>query len=98
MLISKELRKELNLPLTKDIVYYRRIIGREYDRLNVVAIEKLTQYKPSGSFSLRITLSGSLMNESEQVNILSDFLAQMQKPTFINDANDIDYELYNTKW
>lgn len=38
------------------------------------------------------------MNESEQVNILSDFLAQMQKPTFIKDANDIDYELYNTKW
>ncbi|MBL1225832.1 hypothetical protein IW510_11975 [Enterococcus sp. BWR-S5] len=89
--ISKELRKELKLPITKDIVYYKRVIGKEYDKFNVDAIEKLNQYKPSGSYSLRIILSGSLMNESEQVDILSDFLAQMQKPTFIQDVNDIDY-------
>ncbi len=90
-MISKDLRKQLKLPITKEIVYYRRLRGKEYIKFDVESIEILEQYNPSGSYSLQIVLSESLLNESDKVKILSDFLVEMQKPTFIQDTNDINY-------
>lgn len=91
-MISKELRKQLKLPITKDIVYYKRILGKEYNKFDVESIEIMSEYNNSGSYSLRISLTKSLMSELEQVDILSDFLIQMQKPNFIEEVNEIENE------
>lgn len=90
-MISKEVRKEIGLPITKDIIYYRHVVGSEYEKYDVSDIHIVNRYL-SGSFSLRITLLESLLNELREVNILSDFLIHMQKPSFIRDMTEVEYE------
>lgn len=79
---SKEFRKKLNLPTTKDVRYFRKenMFWKEYA---VNEIEIVNTYMPSESSSLRITLANG-----ERVNILSDYLAEMQKTTFISEEDE----------
>ncbi|WP_314065360.1 hypothetical protein [uncultured Vagococcus sp.] len=92
-MITRDIRKELKLPITKDIIYFAHVVGKEYEKFEVEHIEILHTF-PRGSSSLKILLVGSLLNEQKEVYILSDFLAHMQKPSFIRDMTEIDYGDY----
>lgn len=80
---TKELRKELGLPVTKDIVYWCKDTYCTWKKLGVVDYEIVDTYEPSGSKSIVITLENG-----EEVRILSDYLADMQKTSFLNDIGE----------
>lgn len=77
---TKELRKELGLPMTKALCYMKHIKRDEYVPINVLDYEIVEQYQPSGTYSLKITL-----DSKEEIRILAPFFAQMQKPSFVED-------------
>ncbi len=85
---TKELRKEIGLPITKDIVYWYKHSSC-WNKCNVRDYKVVETYMPSGSKSLMITLE-----TGEQVRILGDYLVDMQKSSFLND---ISGETSNTK-
>jgi hypothetical protein len=76
---TKELRKELGLPVTKQLVYWRKenLDWLSYPVSNYVVCDT---YMPSNTHSLLITLESG-----EEIRILADFFADMQKTTFISD-------------
>ncbi len=78
---TKELRKELDLPITKSLRY---MIHNEnsYEEISVINYEVVDRYAPSMTASLIVTLSSG---ETKQV--LAPFFAQMQKPSFIDDMS-----------
>lgn len=80
---TKELRKEMGLPVTKGIIYWRRDTHCAWKKMDVVDYEIVATYEPSGTKSLMITLE-----DGSQVRILADYLADMQKSTFLNDIGD----------
>ena len=80
---TKELRKEMGLPVTKGIVYWCRESYCSWKKSDVVDYEIVATYEPSGTKSLLITL-----DNGEKVRILADYLADMQKSTFLNDMGD----------
>lgn len=77
---TKELRKELGLPVTKDLVYWYKD-RQSWKQCNVIDYEIVATYQPSGSRSLLITLESG-----QQVRILADYLVDMQSSSFINDV------------
>ena len=80
---TKKLRKEIGLPVTKGIIYWRRDTHYTWKKMNVVDYEIVATYEPSGTKSLLITLE-----DGSRVRILADYLADMQKTTFFNDIGD----------
>ena len=78
---TKELRKELGLPVTKGLIYWYREATYSWKQTNVVNYEVVATYEPSGSKSVMITLE-----DGRQVRILGDYLADMQKPSFLSDV------------
>lgn len=80
---TKELRKEIGIPVTKGIVYWHKDQDCMWKQFNVVNYEVVTTYEPSGSKCILITLEND-----ERVSILSDYLADMQKPSFLNDIGE----------
>ncbi len=80
---SRELRIQLKLPITKELVYY---YSKGYsEKGKVWAIYKVTGYKIvynylSGSKTLLI-----LLDNGQGVYIHSDYFAHMQKPSFVKD-------------
>lgn len=78
---TKELRKALGLPVTKGLVYWLQERPGCWKQLSVADYEIAAVYEPSGSRSVRITLE-----DGRQVRILGDFLADMQKPSFLSDV------------
>ena len=78
---SKELRKKLELPITKDIVYWRKD-GRKWTEHKVVSYKIVDVYEPSGSCSIVV-----ILDSGEEVRILQDYLSDMQKPTFVSDVD-----------
>ena len=77
---TKELRKELGLPMTKGLIYWYRE-GRSYKQCNVSSYEIVETYEPGGSKCMLITLE-----TGKQVRILSDYLSDMQKASFLNEV------------
>ena len=70
--IEKDIRKKLKLPITKQLVYY----NTKKEKYNVKSYEILRQKKDC--IVLVITLENN-----KKVNILLDYLRQMQLPNFI---------------
>ena len=78
---SKELRKELGLPMTKELRYY----AKEKDvwiESCVLGYEIVDTYMPSGTQSLLIELE-----DKSLVRILADYFVDMQKTTFLSDIS-----------
>lgn len=80
---TKELRKEIGLPVTKGVIYWSKEVSGVWKKYNVVDYKIVASYEPSGSKSILITLE----NES-QIRILSDYLVDMQKASFFNDIGE----------
>lgn len=79
---SLELRKELQLPLKKELIYLRKINGK-WKTYSVIDYEIIDRYQPSNTASLRIYIE-----TGESIRILATYFAQMQKPSFINDMEN----------
>ncbi len=77
---TKELRKEIGLPFKKELVYWYKAEVNTWKQDVVIDYEILETLFPSGSKILRITLS-----DGTQKCILGDYLAEMQKASFIKD-------------
>ena len=75
---TKELRKEIGLPVTKGVIYWSKEVSGVWKKYNVVDYKIVASYEPSGSKSILITLE----NES-QIRILSDYLVDMQKASLL---------------
>ena len=77
---TKELRKELGLPITKALRYMKHAEGDSYNAYDVKDYVLVEQYQPSGTYSLKVTL-----DTDEEIRILAPFFAHMQKPSFVED-------------
>ncbi len=72
---TKEFRKKMGFPVTKDLKYYFRSNGCWVER-GILNYEVIETYR-SGSTSMLITL-----DDSTELRIHSDYLAEMQRPSF----------------
>lgn len=77
---TKELRKELGLPITKALRYMKHTDRDSYTEIGVKDYDVVEQYQPSGTHSLMVTLE-----TDEKIRILAPFFAHMQKPSFVED-------------
>lgn len=78
--VTEEVRRKLSLPITKDLVYYRRDKARNWQKFEVAGLAITAVY--STGYSLTVTLYNN-----EKVTIHSDFLKEMQKANFINEIS-----------
>ncbi len=79
---TKELRKEIGLPVTKELFYWHRTESyTSWVREKVQNYKVVATYEPSGSKSLLITLENG-----REVRILGDYLVEMQKPSFLGEV------------
>ncbi|WP_285007546.1 3'-5' exonuclease [Lactococcus formosensis] len=76
--ITEEVRRKLSLPITKDLVYYRRDTQRNWQKFEVTGLAITAAY--STDYSLTATLYNN-----DTVTIHSDFLKEMQKANFTNE-------------
>ena len=53
---TKELRKEIGLPVTKGVIYWGKEVSGVWKKYNVVDYKIVASYEPSGSKSILITL------------------------------------------
>ena len=53
---TKELRKEIGLPVTKGVIYWSKEVSGVWKKYNVVDYKIVASYEPSGSKSILITL------------------------------------------
>ena len=83
---TKELRKELGLPLTKRLIYWNKNEGL-WEKCNLTDYEILETLQPSESCIIKITLESG-----KQVNILSEYLSEMQKTSFLKDIGENENE------
>ena len=81
--ITEEVRRKLSLPITKDLVYYRRDTQRNWQKFEVTGLAITAAY--STGYSLTATLYNN-----ETVTIHSDFLKEMQKANFTNEIEKRD--------
>jgi len=79
---TKDLRKQLGLPTTKDLRYFYRE-NVSWVETKVINYEIVDTYQPSGTHSMLITLA-----DNTQVRILADYFADMQKTTFLSDISE----------
>lgn len=77
---TKELRKEIGLPITKGLVYWCKDEFNSWKQYNVTDYEVVETYLPSGAKSILVTLE----NE-KKIRILGDYLSDMQKSSFLSD-------------
>ncbi|MCL2676476.1 MAG: 3'-5' exonuclease [Streptococcaceae bacterium] len=75
--ITEEIRRALNLPITKDLVYYHKDKDKKWSKYALTGIRLMAQY--SVGYSLIITLY-----DGQKINIHSDYLKEMQKVGFVN--------------
>ncbi|WP_416037755.1 PolC-type DNA polymerase III [Lactococcus formosensis] len=76
--ITEEVRRKLSLPITKDLVYYRRDTQRNWQKFEVTGLAITAAY--STGYSLTATLYNN-----DTVTIHSDFLKEMQKANFTKE-------------
>lgn len=80
---TKELRKEIGLPVTKQLVYWRKD-NAVWNSYVVTNYEVVDTYEPSKSHSLKVLLANG-----EEVRILADYFSDMQKTTFVSDIEKV---------
>ncbi len=74
--ITDSIRRKLNLPITKALVYYQQNLERKWERFEVLGISVEREYSTGSSLKIRL-------HNSEKVKIHSDFLKEMQKANFV---------------
>ena len=79
---TKELRKEIGLPVTKGLVYWCKNESHKWEQFTVSDYEVVAVYEPSGGKSLMVTLENG-----RQVRIYGDYFAEMQKPNFLGEVD-----------
>ena len=82
---TKELRKEIGLPVTKGLQYVEGFSDFSPTKIirKIVAYEVVDKYMPSGTYSLLITLE-----DGEKKRILAPYLVEMQAY-----SEDVDYTI-----
>lgn len=80
---TKELRKEIGLPVTKGLIYWYKSETHVWKQTTVTNYEVVETYEPSESKSIVITLE-----DGKRIRILGDYLADMQKPSFLSDIGE----------
>lgn len=75
---TKELRKSLKLPITKQLVYFTKECG-EWKENKIVNYQIESTFS-SGSCELLVTLESGIKK-----SIHSDYLSEMQSPSFLSD-------------
>ncbi len=78
---TKELRKELGLPIYKPLRYMKKV-NAEWQEIAVKSYEVVDIYMPSGTHSLAVTLLNG-----DKIRIIQDYFSEMQKPSFVEDMN-----------
>lgn len=73
---TAELRKRLDLPITKELRYFRKEKSN-WVSYNVTGYEIVDTYQPSNTPSLLVSISSG-----EQIRIISDYFSEMQKNDF----------------
>ena len=76
---EKARRKELDLPVTKELRYMHKQDVNWLEE-KVISYQVVDMYYPSGTKSLMITLENK-----EKIRILHPYFAHMQKPSFVED-------------
>jgi len=71
----KKLKKELKLPTTKPLVYYKQIEYLKFEPHMVVDFEIATNHSESKTLKIYLENNNTVM-------ILSDYLSEMQKSNF----------------
>ncbi|RZI48350.1 3'-5' exonuclease [Lactococcus kimchii] len=79
--ITESLRRKLNLPITKALVYYRQDLTRKWQKFDVTGIRIEQEYSTGASLSVTLY-------HTEQVRIHSDFLKEMQKANFVSEMEE----------
>ena len=74
---TKELRNSLKLPVTKELVYWKKDSDCIWRNFVVTDYEVIASYEPSGSKSLIISLA-----DGNKVRILGDYFSEMQNRHF----------------
>lgn len=89
---TRELRKEIGLPITKGLIYWYKTEDHRWRHENVTNYEVLETYQPSESKSISITLE-----DGTRIRILGDYFADMQRSSFLNDIDELN-EIRNKKY
>lgn len=77
---TKKLRKELKLPIKRQLRYMKHNQNGTYSEINVVDYFIVNTYQPSGTHSLSV-----MLENGEQIRIIAPFFCHMQKSTFVGD-------------
>lgn len=88
---TKQLRKELGLPLTKKIKYLHKV-NNVWQEENIVNYSVVDTYQPSGTKSLSI-----MLDSGKTIRILADYLADMQKTNFVSEMESEDVKTVSKK-
>ncbi len=80
---TRELRKELKLPIFKSLRYMRKKGAGEWEEFEVTDYRIVDTYQPSGTHSFLVTLK-----TGEEVRVLQDFFVDMQKSSFVEDMKN----------
>ncbi|MCL2114389.1 MAG: 3'-5' exonuclease [Streptococcaceae bacterium] len=88
--ITDTLRRKLNLPITKNLVYYRQDSKRIWQQFDISGIRVEREYSTGSSLSITL-------HNDEKLAIHSDFLKEMQKANFLTDldGNQLDGKNYS---
>jgi len=85
---DRDLRKLLDLPITKALVYYKNPRD-ESSKMNVVKFRVAEVFR-IGDFWATIEI---VTDTGREVKIHSAFLAHMQKPTFIKEFKEMECQV-----
>lgn len=78
-------RKDLGLPVTKPLRYMKRSLETlRYEEFPVSEYEVVARYEPFGTPSIMVTLE-----TGEKIRVLGPFFAEMQKPSFERDMEEM---------
>ena len=83
-MITKELRRQLSLPVTKDLVYYPNRFKNFTEKVTDIEIVE----ENNGWYSLCITTDAG-----SRAYIHSSYLKNMQSPSFVEDMAESDRNL-----
>jgi len=78
---EKEMRKKLQLPITKPLRYMKKCGYSKYEEIMVKEYCIKDTYMPSGTKSLEVILV-----TGEKIRVLAPFFAHMQKDSFVEDV------------
>lgn len=77
----KNLKKQLKLPVKKQIIYYKQIAYHEFQSHIVVDFEIIKEFTDMKVLIIEL-------DNGTFVNIISDYLAEMQKSNFVQKMKE----------